>query len=164
MNKEHTRAEGKNTLSVAHAVSGCEEMWRLCRDPIKHMCCGLFLIPFDKCVGSAWRCGQILDFECSAKANNGYNGWGVALTPLTLSGACFWIMVPGTLSQQRCRASPCSPPPNRDNNKVEWKKCSCSHRLNKSLWGQVQVKTANEKQSEARCFVFFLWTNIFLRM
>ncbi len=88
------------------------------------------------------------------------------MTPLTLSGACFRIIVPDTLQQQtaechlvRCHIKwlssylPGAVTKNQDN-QVKWKKWSRSHLLNKSLWGQ--VKTANKKQREARCLSVFL--------
>lgn len=53
----------EKTYCVAHTV--CEDMWRLCRDPINRMCCGLILIPLDKFVASALLCSQIQTLEFS---------------------------------------------------------------------------------------------------
>lgn len=146
-----------------HAVSGCEEMFKLFCDPINRMCCGLFLIPLDKFVGSALRCGQILDFESSAKPNNGCTMPEELLWPLW---PCLLLDYTHTLPAN-CRVSPC-PMPHKMTIRPLARHCHqtkiiklnernvYSYPLNKSPGGQVQVKTANKKQSEARCLSVFL--------
>lgn len=91
-------------------MSGCEEMWRLCCDPINHMCCGLFLIPLDKFVGSALRCGQILDFESSAKPNNSYTMAEELLWPLWPCLHHASASSPGHTKPANCGVSPCPMP------------------------------------------------------
>lgn len=73
------------------------------------------------------------------------------MTPPTLSGACFWIMVPDTLYQQTvdCHLEMVRRPLARRCHQTDIIPSSTSR-------GRVRAKTANKKQGEARCLSVFL--------
>lgn len=146
---------GENFTTELMEKTHCEETYILYCDPRNRN--GLLLIPHDKFVGSAFCCGQILNFESSAKPNKRlHNGCGVVMTPLTQSGECFWIMVLDVLNQQsadyhlvwchtkRTSSTTCQAlPPNQDNDAKGRKSC------HSQTSQQITVRSSSSENSKS---------------